>query len=216
MPAHSPLCHHATTRRPSLLRRCGLTFGAVMAALLGVAALGAAQQPTHVNTANWTLANNFTPEALRPILYTSAVAPHWIGKSDSLWYNWKDHTGSSFFLVVPALKVKRLLFDHTKLAAALTAASGHAYDSYNLPFTTLDISKDHKSFEFNADSSRWKWTLAAETLERVGKATRETEPSGGRGGGGGFGGRVATSATSRRTARTLCSPATTTCSSSTR
>ncbi|HUX33770.1 MAG TPA: DPP IV N-terminal domain-containing protein, partial [Gemmatimonadaceae bacterium] len=156
--------------------------------LLAAGAARADAQQAHASKANWALADKFTPEALRPILYSSAVRPEWIGKSDSMWYNWKDHTGSTFFLVVPALKLKRPLFDQVKMAAALTAAAGHAYDAYNLPFTSVEFSKDHKNFEFNADSSRWKWTLATEALERVGPAKRDSSETVG-GAGGGRGGR---------------------------
>jgi dipeptidyl-peptidase 4 len=168
MPAHLHLL------RARLVRVCAAT------SLTVLSAAGLRAQQTHVNRANWTLADKFTPEALRPILYSSSVSPHWIGKTDSMWYNWKDHTGSAFYLVVPSLKVRRPLFDQVKMAAALTAASGHAYDAYNLPFTSVDFGKDHKTFEFNADSSRWEWTLATEMLRRVGPARREAES--GRGG----------------------------------
>lgn len=158
-------------------------------ALLLVAGLaaGAAAQHAHGNRANWALANKFTPEALRPVLYSESVQPHWIGKTDSMWYNWKDHTGSSFYLVVPSLKLKRPLFDQVKLAAALTAASGHAYEAYNLPFTSVDFGKDHKTFGFNADSAHWEWNLVTETLAKTGKPVRESAAGGG-GRGGFFGG----------------------------
>ncbi len=168
--------------------RARLARASVALLVLTVSAAGVAAQQAHTNAANWTLANKFTPEALRPILYSSSVNPHWIGKTDSMWYNWKDHNGSAFYLVVPSLKVKRALFDQVRMAAELTAASGHAYDAYNLPFTSVDFGKDRKTFEFNADSSRWEWTLATEKLRRVGPAKREAAASGGRGGRGGFGG----------------------------
>ncbi|MDE3054742.1 MAG: DPP IV N-terminal domain-containing protein, partial [Gemmatimonadota bacterium] len=161
-------------------------------AAAAVAARPVAAQQARGNQANWALANKFTPEAMRPILYSETVAAHWIGKSDSMWYNWKDHTGSTFYLAVPALKLKRPLFDHARLAAALTAQSGHAYDAYNLPFTSVEFGKDHRTFGFNADSSHWEWNLAAETLTRTGPATRERPAPAGRGGRGfggfGFGG----------------------------
>ncbi|MDE3172229.1 MAG: DPP IV N-terminal domain-containing protein, partial [Gemmatimonadota bacterium] len=161
-------------------------------AAAAVAARPVAAQQARGNQANWALANKFTPEAMRPILYSETVAAHWIGKSDSMWYNWKDHTGSTFYLAVPALKLKRPLFDHARLAAALTAQSGHAYDAYNLPFTSVEFGKDHRTFGFNADSSHWEWNLAAETLTRTGAATRERPAPAGRGGRGfggfGFGG----------------------------
>src|SRR5262252_5725217 len=105
--------------------------------------------------ANWDLAEKFSAANLRSRVYTSAVNPRWLGQSDSLCYDWKDHTGSTFFIVVPTTKSKKPLFDQVKLAAQLSDLSHHAHDPQNLPFTSLTFSKDHKSFSFNADSSRW-------------------------------------------------------------
>ena len=76
--------------------------------------------------------------------------PHWLGQSDSLCYDWKDHTGSTFFLVVPTTKTKKPLFDQVKLASQLSDLSHHAHDPQNLPFNSLTFSKDRKSFTFNA------------------------------------------------------------------
>lgn len=156
--------------------------------ILAAAALAAtsAQAPaqTHANQANWELADKFSAANLRSILYTSSVTPRWLGQSDSLCYNWKDHTGSTFFIVVPTTKSKQSLFNQEKLAAQLSDLSHHAHDPNNLPFTTLTFSKDRKSLDFVADSSRWQWTLATETLKRLGPAT----VGGGRGGRAGGGG----------------------------
>jgi dipeptidyl aminopeptidase/acylaminoacyl peptidase len=171
---------HASCRR-------AFAVAARSLALLAVAAGTAAAQGGTANQANWTLADKFSRSALEPVLYSSSVNAHWIGKTDSMWYNWKDHTGSTFFLVVPTLKLKRPLFDHVKMAAELTAQSGHAYEAYNLPFTSVEFSKDHKSFTFTADSSKWEWTLATATLKRTGAAERGSggDGAGGRGGLGG-------------------------------
>src|SRR5215471_2914969 len=135
--------------------------------------------------ANWELAEKFSATNLRSRVYTSAVNPRWLGQSDSLCYNWKDHTGSTFFLVVPTSKGKRPLFDQVKLAAQLSDLSHRAHDPQNLPFQSLTFSKDRKTFTFNSDSSRWEWEIASETLKRLGPAT----PAGGAGGRGGRGGR---------------------------
>jgi dipeptidyl-peptidase-4 len=169
---------------------------AATAALFALPLLVAAQAP---NKANWALADKFSPDKLRPITYTSTVNARFIGKSDSLWYNWKDRTGSSFQLVVPATKVKRPLFDHQKLAAALSAQAKKPLDAFNLPFTTLRFTDDHKSVIFVVDTVRYQWSLAGEALQNLGKMTREElqremvlQNAGGEGGGrqgGGGGGR---------------------------
>ena len=153
----------------------------------------------HVNQANWELAERFSPTALKPVIYTDGVEPEWIGKTDSLWYNWKDHTGSHFYLVVPTTKTKRLLFDHVKLAAALSEASHRAYEPGNLPFTTLRFTKNHKSIHFSVDSVRYAWNLAGETITSLGRLKpdsilpdeerQDEDDDGGRRGGGGRGGQ---------------------------
>src|SRR5215467_9585241 len=164
--------------------RHSLAAGAIRTAaglLTFAAVLAVAQAPK----ANWELAEKFSATNLRSRVYTTAVNPRWLGQSDSLCYNWKDHTGSTFFLVNPMTKSKKPLFDQVKLAAQLSDLSHRAHDPQNLPFSSLTFSKDHKTFAFNADSSRWEWDIAAETLKHLGPAT----PAGGAGGRGGRGGR---------------------------
>jgi dipeptidyl aminopeptidase/acylaminoacyl peptidase len=133
----------------------------------------------HPNKANWDLSEKFSSANLRSKIFTSTVSPRWLGQSDSLCYNWKDHDGSAFYLVVPTTKTKRPLFDQAKLAAQLSELSHRAHDPQSLPFNSLTFAKDRKSFTFNADSSKWEWELATETLKRIGPAN--PTPPGGRG-----------------------------------
>jgi dipeptidyl aminopeptidase/acylaminoacyl peptidase len=159
--------------------------------LLGLAAVPAVAQE-HAPKANWELADKFSPQALRSIIYSNAVNPHWLGQSDSLCYDWKDHTGSTFFLVVPTTKLKKPLFDQSKMAAQLSDLSHHSHDPNNLPFNALTFSKDRKTFTFTADSSRWQWDVATEMLSRLGPANENAGgAAGGRGGRGGRGGAAA-------------------------
>ena len=55
--------------------------------------------------ANWLLANRYSTPGLRNVVFTAAVQPRWLGKTDSLWYFWKNKTGARFFLVVPTCAV---------------------------------------------------------------------------------------------------------------
>ncbi|HWJ13090.1 MAG TPA: DPP IV N-terminal domain-containing protein [Gemmatimonadaceae bacterium] len=157
-----------------------LTRGVACAALILLPSAARAQATP--NKANWELAEKFSAANLRSKLFTNAVNPRWLGQSDSLCYNWKDHSGSTFFLVVPTNKTKKPLFDQGKLAAQLSEQSHRAHDPQNLPFNQITFSKDRKNFTFNADSSRWEWDIATEMLKRLGPAT-------GAGGGAGRGGR---------------------------
>ena len=150
------------------------------------------------NKGNWTLANRFSTTALRAITYTQAVQPRFLGKTDSMYYNWKDRNGNRFMLFVPSPTggTKRLLFDPAKLAEQLTLLSKKPYDATNLPFQTITFLKSHKAFRFTVDTVRYEWTLATETLKSNGRVVRNAPPpvdeelntQGGGGGGGGQGG----------------------------
>ena len=169
-------------------------------ALLLLPALTAAQVSSSDGPqANWDLANRFSTQALQRVTYSSTLQPRWIGKTDSMWYNWRSREGTTFYLVYPPAKTKRPLFDHVKLAAALATAHHKAYDPNALPFTTLNFTKDHKAIRFTVDSTRYEWHLVAEQIRNLGRPPRgdslppdeeRTEGQGvGRGGGGGGGGR---------------------------
>ena len=149
------------------------------------------RQNARANRANWTLAERFAPAALRSSVYSTNVQPRWLGKSDTMWYNWRDRSGSRFWLVVPASATKRPLFDRERLAAQLAEAARRPVDPNNLPFTTLNFTKDHKAFRFTFDSTRYEWSLAAATLKSLGRPPREApadeeraDVGGGRVGGG--------------------------------
>lgn len=162
------------------------------AGLLSLMALPLLAQE-HGNKANWALAEKISPQNLRSRIYSSAVAPHWLGQSDSLCYDWKDHAGTTFYLVVPTTKTKKPLFDQGKLAAQLSEQSHHAHDPQSLPFNSVTFSKDRKTFTFTADSARWEWTVATETLKRLGPAGGNAGAGGAAGAGrGGRGGAPAT------------------------
>jgi dipeptidyl-peptidase-4 len=181
------------------MRRLRQTTGLLLATLVTLPLTGLAQGSGRNGRANWELANKFSPEALRRVTYSQQVTPRWIGKSDSLWYYWRDRNGATFYLVYPPAKLKRPLFDHGKLAAALSSAHRKPYEPNNLPFTTVNFTKDHKAIRFTVDSgaaaTRYEWHLVSEVLRNLGRPPRpdslppdeerEEMQQGGRGGGPG-------------------------------
>ena len=170
--------------------------------IAGVASMAAAQAVAPATPAasdarvraNWLLANRYSQMALRSVVFTGNLQPRWLGKSDSLWYNWKDKSGSRFTLVVPMNSTRRPLFDHQKLASALSMTARKPVEANNLPFTTLNFTKDHKAIRFVVDSTRYEWVLASEMLRSLGRTLRDSVPQdeereerGGQLGGGGGG-----------------------------
>jgi len=88
----------------------------------------------------------------------SGVAPNWL-PGDKFWYRVLTPTGSEFILVDPAKGTKTAAFDHEKLAAALSTASGRTFKGSMLPFQTINYSLDGKAIIFNADRKQWRYDL---------------------------------------------------------
>lgn len=172
-----------------------LAFASLAPALLQAQVSSGGDRPQ----ANWELSNKFTTQALQRVIYSTTLQPRWIGKTDSMWYNWRNREGASFYLVYPPTKTRRPLFDHVKLAAALATAHQKPYEPNALPFTTLNFTKDHKAIRFTVDSTRYEWNLVSEQIRNMGRPPRgdslppdeeRQDIQGGVGRGGGGGGRA--------------------------
>ncbi len=175
-------------------------FGSALLALTAPAAYAqqppvpqVEMQPVRVNRANWALAERFNTANMRNLTFSTSVSPRWVGETDSMFYNWRDRNGATFYLVVPQQRLKRPLFDHVKLAEALSQMHRKPYEPGKLPFTEVNFTKDHKRLRFQVDSTRYEWNLAAQTLASLGIwkrdsiAVDEEREDRGQGGGGGPG-----------------------------
>lgn len=167
------------------------------AKLIGLALLclapSAYSQSKHVNQANWKLAERFTPEALRPFVYSSTITPGWINKTDRFWYSWRDSNGQKFWIVDPRSKSKLPLFDSNKMAALLSEVGLKPIDAQTLTIGAITFDeKDENIIRFTVDTVRYEYDRRAETLKK--STVKEPTPAptpgpgfGGGGGGGGFG-----------------------------
>ena len=62
---------------------------------------------------------------------------NWIGETDHFWYARSVKGGTEFVLVDAGAATKKPAFDHEKLAAAISSASGKTYTALTLPFAPL-------------------------------------------------------------------------------
>ena len=99
----------------------------------------------------------------------------WIEGSHSFWYKKSVKGGSEFVLVDADSLAKKPAFDHEKLAAALSAASGGKYTAITLPFfeprpagrfrapgparVPLTFVDQLRAIEFSTAGFRWKCSL---------------------------------------------------------
>jgi dipeptidyl-peptidase-4 len=100
-------------------------------------------------TPNYDLAAQWTAQKVNRLVFDTSVTPRWLETSDRFWYAYQTREGRRFYLVDPLKRAKMPLFDHAKMAAALTTITRIPYDAQNLPFSTVRFVKKDTAFEFN-------------------------------------------------------------------
>lgn len=96
------------------------------------------------------------------VAYNTTLIPHWIGETDSFWYEREFKTGKEYRLVNAAEKSNNIAFDHQTLAKALMEASGETVEPSDLPISKLDMSFMPEAMEFSAFGKRWRYTMEAQ------------------------------------------------------
>jgi len=93
-------------------------------------------------------------------MYKAAIEPHWFHGDTRFWYRNELAGGTSEFIVVDTATGQRgPAFDHTQLAAALSAAAGSEFPADRLPFTTLEFIEQATAIRFEAAGRTWKYVL---------------------------------------------------------
>lgn len=105
-----------------------------------------------------------------------AVSPNWILDTDRFWYRNNNGAGHEFTFVDPAANAKRPLFDHYRLAAALSMAADTSYVPEKLPFETFDfVERDENRIEFTAAKKRFECDIRQYQCE-VGDTLPDARP----------------------------------------
>jgi dipeptidyl aminopeptidase/acylaminoacyl peptidase len=115
----------------------------------------------------------------------AAETPRWVGRTHRLYYRRTVKGGHDFILVDADTKAKGPAFDHAKMAAALSSATGKTYGPLTLPFSTFDFVDTEHGIQVVAEGATWRCTIADSACHKATPA--ELEQSGGRGGRGGGG-----------------------------
>ncbi len=97
-----------------------------------------------------------------PLTDHGSVRPTWL-PADRFWYRTLTTKGSEFIIVDPVKGTRQPAFDQQKLAAALSSASGKAYQADMLPFQNFSYSPDNKAVIFRADGKQWRVDLQSYT-----------------------------------------------------
>ena len=135
-----------------------------------------------LTTADYERAEKAMSYNTAPLVDHNGVRPNWL-PDERFWYRILVAQGSEFVLVDPAKGTRIPAFDHQKLAAAISAATGDKYDAFHLPFMSFRYTADGKAILFTAGGKGWKCDLDTYTCS----PDSSPAPRGGAGGRGGFG-----------------------------
>jgi len=97
------------------------------------------------------------------------VTPEWLADG-RCWYRSLTARGAEFILVNPAKATRTAAFDHEKLAAAVSRATGKTYQAYALPFRTFSFTNGNKSITFNIAGETWTCNLQSYQCEKATQA----------------------------------------------
>src|SRR5688572_5175561 len=75
-------------------------------------------------------------DRLTPLILGQPSAAEWLGQSSRFWYRVTVDGGNEWRLVDATTAQQGLLFDHARLATALSTATGTTYTAVTLPFGT--------------------------------------------------------------------------------
>jgi dipeptidyl aminopeptidase/acylaminoacyl peptidase len=105
-----------------------------------------------------------------------AERANWIEKS-RFWYRKTVKGGNEFVLFDAETATRKAPFDHEKLAASLSAASGEKYTAVTLPFTTFTFTDNEQAIDFEVGDTKWKCTLADYACKKNGEVNRRGRPN---------------------------------------
>ena len=129
----------------------------MFAFVLATAAPLAAQQ-RQVTAEDYARAERFLGANTSPLVSGVAGPPEWLSDG-RFWYRTTTQGGAEFVIVDAARRTRTSAFDHTRLAAALSAATGGRIDAARLPFQRVEYSKDARGITITAADRRWTCNL---------------------------------------------------------
>jgi dipeptidyl-peptidase-4 len=126
----------------------------------------------------YTRAERLLPWNTTLLIAGDEVNANWLLDGNRFWYRNKTTAGADFVLVDPVSNSRSLLFDNTRLAAALSIANDTSYDPNKLPFRTFRFTADgrnEREIEFTTGRRRFVCNIASYACT-VGDTLRSETP----------------------------------------
>lgn len=132
---------------------------------------------TTLSSTDYGRADSFLAWHAHKSVFRAGVQPNWVKNADGslgdrFWYRNRTAEGSEYILVDPSRGTREPAFDHTRLAAGLSLASGTAYSGTNLPFRAIDFVDAGEAVAFEVSGRHWQCDLTSYTCHDCGKVER--------------------------------------------
>lgn len=112
------------------------------------------QAQTYDRLPGYVQAEKFTKDKLSKMLFSTTVDPHWFQQGNCFWYEYKTSQGNVWYVVDPAARTKKTLFDQDKIAAQLTEIVKDPFTAQQLPIQKLEAQPDGRTFTFHITSTK--------------------------------------------------------------
>lgn len=147
------------------------TFGCIAALCLSslqAAAQGAAEDYRRA----YALKEKFSGKQV----FYSDVYPQWIEDTPHFWYIRHTPEGPVYTTVDAGRKTRKELFDHARLAASLTQASGRQVTPQTLSLVKLKVNKSRDTLYFNFHQTQWAYVVPKGLLINRGELPAPSKP----------------------------------------
>ena len=115
--------------------------------------------------ANYELAERFRQITWPPLTKNSLeVRPRYINDTDRFWYSFKTSEGEKYYLVDPAKKSKRLLFDNAELLMKISEITRKGYN-HKEPGLDFEFDKDGETIRFWFDRHDFTYNINTKELK---------------------------------------------------
>lgn len=119
-------------------------------------------------------AEKYTQEKLNTMLFSTVVDPHWFQKGNNFWFEYKTSEGTFWYVVDPAARTKKLLFDRDELASQLTEIVKDPFEARHLPITNLKAEEDGRTFTFEVSLQKMRHQRKMARIRRTRRMRRKS------------------------------------------
>ncbi len=112
-------------------------------------------------------------DKILPLALNLSIAPIWAANSDRFWMRLQSPDGWQYLAVDPQRRERHLAFDHARLAAAISHATGRAADDKHLMFDDPRIDQAQQRLSFESADDRLDCDLTSYNCTAVRKPVHD-------------------------------------------